>query len=246
MILGELEKIEIAVRAKMIYEISHRHGPFWHLNAALFSDPAKHSTAVYKLGQENSRSDEEFIKAFRKNYSDPLPPSWMMLEITSFGSLSHLYSNLKPGRDKRAIANYFGLDDRTFQSWLHSFTYIRNVCAHHARLWNKILGISPQVPVAPLNQFLNVTTLQSRNPLQPPVLNNNRAYFLLSMIIYCLNTINPKHSFKTKLADLLGKYSMIDVKAMGFPVGWEAEPLWDWRKVQKDRKWYNRVLKKFL
>ncbi|MDR1937542.1 MAG: Abi family protein, partial [Tannerellaceae bacterium] len=67
-------------------------------------------------------------------YSDTLPPSFITLEITSFGALSHLYNNLKSGTDKRAIAGTFGLPDVVFASWLHSFVYLRNVCAHHARI----------------------------------------------------------------------------------------------------------------
>jgi abortive infection bacteriophage resistance protein len=77
----------------------------------------------------------------------------MILEISSFGNLSNIYKNLRPGQDRRAIANYFGLDDSTFSSWLHSFTYVRNLCAHHSRFWNKRLGISPQIPISPNNIF---------------------------------------------------------------------------------------------
>jgi len=36
LILSELEKIEVAVRAKMIYELSLKHGPFWFVNPLLF------------------------------------------------------------------------------------------------------------------------------------------------------------------------------------------------------------------
>lgn len=35
---------------------------------------------------------------------------------------------------------------------------------------------------------------------------------------------------------------MVDVKAMGFPTGWETELLWDWRRIVKDEKWYNKIL----
>ncbi len=55
---------------------------------------------------------------------------------------------------------------------------------------------------------------------------NNRIYFTLSMIIYLLNIINPKHSFKQKLSSLFSKYPNIDKAAMGFPADWQKEPLW--------------------
>jgi abortive infection bacteriophage resistance protein len=75
----------------MIYELSHRHGTFWYTNATLFGDPAMHALTMQTINQEYGRTDEKFIAEFRKNYSNPLPPSWMMLELTSFGTLSTLY-----------------------------------------------------------------------------------------------------------------------------------------------------------
>ena len=46
------------------------------------------------------------------------------------------------------------------------------------------------------------------------------------MIIYFLNTVNPKHTFKQKLNSLFEKYPNVDKHAMGFPAGWQNELLW--------------------
>lgn len=245
LIMTEIEKIEVAVRAKMIYTMSMRNGAFWYMNSALFNDRSKLATSISNLRREFSRSDETFIKTFKGKYTDPLPPSWMILEVTSFGTLSNLYSNLLPGHDKRDIASYFGVDETTFQSWLHSFTYVRNVCAHHSRLWNKKMSISPQVPLTPLHPFITRTTIPNRNPTLPSVLNNNKVYFLLSILIYLLNTINPNHTFKQKLYILLKKYPMIHLPAMGFPQDWENEEIWNWKDVKSSQKWFNKILKYF-
>ncbi|HOG73259.1 MAG TPA: Abi family protein, partial [Tenuifilaceae bacterium] len=106
-----------------------------------FSNPVKHADTLSKIAIEYSRSDEEFAKAFKNKYSDPMPPSWMMLEVSSFGTLSSLYNYLHPSWDKREIAKHFGLADKVFSSWLHSIVYLRNICAHHARLWNREMQI---------------------------------------------------------------------------------------------------------
>jgi abortive infection bacteriophage resistance protein len=228
----------------MIYILSHRHGPFWYTNPAVFKDVRKFAITLSKIKEEHKRSDEIFITDFNLKYSDPLPPSWIMLEITSFGSLSMLFKNLKQSLDKRDIAHFFGLDDTTFASWLHSIVYIRNVCAHHSRVWSRIMRISPRIPISPINPWITLTTVPDIIPGNPPVKINNRTYYLLSMIIYLLNTINPNHTFKNRFYQLLKKYKMIDVNAMGFPNGWETESLWNWQKVVKDEKWHNRILKK--
>ncbi|WDF67143.1 Abi family protein [Sphingobacterium oryzagri] len=225
LVIAELEKIEIAIRAKMIYILSYSYGTFWYSQSKLFSNAEMHSKSIKKLKEEFDRSDEQFLKSFKRKYNDPLPPSWMLLEITSIGGLSHLYKNLKPGRSKRDIANYYGLDTTTFESWLHSIVYVRNICAHHARLWNRIMRITPVIPTNPGKTWL--TTLEMTNSITGesiPV--NNRTYYLLSMVIYLLQVVNPNHTFKNKIIDLLVKYPNIDTGAMGFPSNWMEEALW--------------------
>jgi abortive infection bacteriophage resistance protein len=241
LILGELEKLEVAIRAKMIYELSHRHGAFWYTHSAHFRHTAHHGTTLAKIGVEYNRSDEKFIVDFKRKYSAPMPPSWMMLELTSFGSLSMLYKNLSGTHDRRAIAHYFGLDDTTFESWLHSIVYVRNVCAHHSRLWSRVMRITPAIPAMPRYTFLSHSIIYDLTTGSP--VNNNRTYFLLSMLIYWLNIINPKHTFKNKFFRLLKAYTMVDVRAMGFAANWETEPIWNWQKVIKDEQWFNRLLK---
>ena len=139
----------------------------------------------------------------------------MILEITSFGSLSKIYSLLNPGRNKREIARHFGLSDTVFSSWLHSIVYLRNVCAHHTRLWNRVMSISPQLPQTPQNPWLT----------QAGILNK-KTYFMLSMIKYFLHIVNPNNTFTSKVEDLLAKYPNDDIHAMGFPPDWKNEPLW--------------------
>jgi abortive infection bacteriophage resistance protein len=157
-----------------------------------------------------------------------------MLEITSFGSLSVLYQNLRPGKSKREIAHHFGLDDSTFSSWLHSFVYIRNVFAHHSRLWNRGMNIRPQIPITPTNQWLENNTV-----------NNNRTYFILSMMLYMLQCVDTKHQFIYRLRVLLKKYPTIDTASMGFPEDWEKEPLWKFKPTfkQKVRLWVSFKVK---
>lgn len=215
MVLSEIEKIEVAIRAKIVYVMAEKHGPFWFQDVNLFKNYVTHANSLSKIGEEFNRSDEEFIVAFKNKYNNPLPPSWITMEITSFGTLSVLYKNIVPGKEKRAIAHHFGLSDSVFETWLHSLVYLRNVCAHHTRLWNRAMSIRPQVP---------------RNPhkiwLQDTKISNNRTYFILSMLLYFLQTINPKNSFSKRFQILLSEFQNVDSKALGFPENWKNEELW--------------------
>lgn len=222
---SELEKIEVAIRAKMIYILAHQYGPFWINDPNLFFDQEKYFATIKILKDEYKRSREDFILSFKSSYNDVLPPAWMMLEISSFGSLSYLYQNLNPGKSKRAIAKHFGLDDKTFSSWLHSIVYVRNICAHHSRLWNKMLSISPALPAKPNLQWLTVTTTTDTRDGKVLTINN-RTYYILSMIIYLLQTVNPTNKFKKKFFALLLEYDIVDTAAMGFTSDWKDQPIW--------------------
>jgi abortive infection bacteriophage resistance protein len=216
LLLREIEKIEVAIRAKMIYVLSHKYGPFWHLNNNLFKANDKYESIIEKIANEYNRSDERFITEYKKNYTESLPPSWILMEIISFGSLSKLYEQLKPSPEKREISKYFGVSDSVFGSWIHSIVYLRNVCAHHSRLWNRIMRVRPIVPRTAHKPWLNNIS----------GIKNNRTYYQLSIIQYLLNTVNPSSTFKEKLIKLLEEYPNIDPKAMGFPLKWQKCPLW--------------------
>ena len=219
LIVKELEKIEIAVRSKMIFVLSYQFGPYWYTYPSNFKNSQIHSDTLSKISDEYKRSDAQFIKAFRKKYSNPLPPSWTAFEIISFGAISRLYAELRSGKSKREIAEYFGLDDSTLASWLHGLVYLRNVCAHHSRLWNRVMRIQPMIPLSPRNQWLINPNIQ-----------NNRTDYLLSMILYLLSSINESNSMVHDIKSLLKKYRNIDPKAMGFPNNWEDELIWKYPK----------------
>ena len=87
------------------------------------------------------------------------------------------------------------------------------------------MRIQPVLPRSPHKPFLTQTTYIHPETAQTLMLNN-KTYFILSMIVYLMNTINPKHTIQSKFKALLEKYPNIDTRAMGFPDTWKNEPLW--------------------
>lgn len=216
LVMAAIERIEIAVRTRVAYVMSQADDGFWIERPECFSDADKHRKTLANIYEEYHRSDEQFVRAFKKKYNNPLPPSWVLLEITSFGTLSLLYQNLIPGHPKRDIAAAFGVSDTVFESWLHTLVYIRNICAHHARLWNRTLGIRPLMPRRPRHIFIG-----------QPASGTQRMYFVLSVIRYLLNIIDPGNTMPQMLSELFSNYRTVSPSALGFPSsGWEHEPLW--------------------
>ena len=214
-VLSAIERIEIAVRTQMAYVMSQAHGGYWFSDTSLFTSQSQHAKTLASIQDEFQRSDEQFVRSFKRKYSNPLPPSWITLEITSFGTMSILYQNLKPGLPKRDVAAAFGVSDTVFASWLHTLVYVRNICAHHARLWNRTLGVRPLMPRRPRNTFI-----------PQPTIGTQRTYFVLSIIRYWLNIIDPANTLPQDLGRLFAYYPSVYPGALGFPQGWKQEALW--------------------
>lgn len=49
-------------------------------------------------------------------------------------------------KTRRAIAAAYGVDEQVLASWLRHLSLVRNICAHHSRLWNRDFTITPTLP----------------------------------------------------------------------------------------------------
>nr|WP_315163580.1 Abi family protein [uncultured Flavobacterium sp.] len=216
-----IEKIEISLRTKLIYHLSHEYDPWWFQNFNLFVDSKELVKTLSNLEFELARTKEKTIKNHFKKYKDDLrfPPSWKTLEQTSFGSLSKLYGNLKNTiKSKDTIAIDYGAVNHTFlPSWLQSIAQIRNYCAHHSRLWNKNLPGTPKLLTNPPFDWIDDVPKQHEFP---------KLYIHLCLMKYLLNIIQPSNNFTERIIHLLEKYPNVDPNAIGLKPDWFNENLW--------------------
>ena len=217
LVFDAIEKIEVALRTKIVYHFSLAHGSHWHENSSLYRSNTRYIKDIADLYKEIDRSTETFIKHYNSKYTDPIyPASWMSLEVASVGLLSKMFSNLRNGPEKKKVYYDFGLKNYSvLESWLHSICHIRNICAHHGRLWNRRLTASPEMPDSPIFPFLNNSNISS-----------NKIYAALSCMTYILHIISPNSSFNSNLKALLQTCNLVNLKEMGFPKDWDTEPIW--------------------
>ena len=221
LIFDVIERIEIGFRTKLIYFLSNEKAPWWFEDSSLFKNPVEHTETILAIDRELKQTKEVFIKEHYKKYHTDTrrPPAWKTLEIASFGNLSKLYGNLLPSiKSKDRIAQEFGTVNHSFlPSWLQSFTQIRNICAHHGRLWNKNLPGRPKLLPKPPYSWINDV---------PIVTEHHLLYVHLCCMKYLMNVVNPGNHFSKRLNDLLIKYPNIDPNALGLKLNWQKEPLW--------------------
>lgn len=219
-----IEKIEISLRTKLIYHLSHEIDPWWFQNFELFTDSRELVKTLSNLQQELERSKDVTIKSHFKKYKNDkrFPPSWKSLGQTSFGALSKLYGNLKPTvRSKDTIAIELGAVNHTYlPSWLQSISQIRNYCAHHSRLWNRNLPGTVKLLSNPPNPWIKEIV---NVPKQHEFIH---LYVHMCIMKYLLNVIQPGNNFTSRLKNLLLRYPNVDPNALGIKLNWEQEPLW--------------------
>jgi len=63
-----IQRLEIALRTKIIQEFSLEHGPFWFFDTSLADDEHKFIENMSSIDRELQRSKEDFIKEHRRNY----------------------------------------------------------------------------------------------------------------------------------------------------------------------------------
>jgi abortive infection bacteriophage resistance protein len=218
-VFNAIERIEIALRTKMIYHLSLSYGAYWYLNPDLFPNKRYYSDFERKIQTELLDSREEFILKHYQNHPDDHPEAWKALEVLTMGSLSKLYSNLNHQlNEKNEIAKEFGLYNQKYlSSWLMTITVIRNIVAHHGRLWNRIIINKYDWPDKTLHPLLNYV---------PNNYQRRKVFPILSAIIYLSNHISPGHHIKTELMSLFIKFHNVQLYKMGFPKGWEKNPIW--------------------
>lgn len=218
MVFCATRQIEVALRTRINHHFSRNHSPFWFSKVDLATDGHLFAEHLSNIDRELRRSKEEFIKEHFARYDKPtFPPAWKTLETVSFGTLSKLYGNFAEKADKKAVAEDFGLPQHEFlNSWMESLTSLRNFCAHHSRIWNRRYALKPQMP----------KTLAGGDWLTDFSFPPDKIYPQLCCIAYWLNAIDQKNTFIADFKALLTKYPTVDTAAMGFPRGWQQEPLW--------------------
>lgn len=213
--LDALERIEVAVRVN----ISHLMGekdPMAYKKSIFFVDVINHQKWLAKHQNLIAReSSTGFIHHHFTHYGDV--PIWVTCEIWDFGTMSMLFKGMQE-EDKDRIAKIYHLKSgRHLQSYLHAFNIIRNISAHHSRLWNKAIPVKASLKGLKDEQWRQ---LKSEKPF---------VYFCLMK--YMLDVICPNSTWGSRFLAVLEEFppvenQAIDLKDMGVEIEPRKWQLW--------------------
>lgn len=212
-----LERIEICLRAKLTDQYSASHGFFWYSLPKLYDDHDIFLNINEEIREGFHDPKEQFLKRFKLRYtSETIPPSNMALETLSLGKLARLYKGLKNKDGKLRIAGEFDLPSKILTSWIIYLANVRNICAHHARLWNRKVTVN--MPVFPSREKYRFKGDNFDD-------SNTTIYGIISMIDRLLSSFNPENSFAKKIEYLIDEHG-VDCARMGFPANWRESANW--------------------
>ena len=160
------------------------------------------------IDKELASSKEDYIEDFRQNFIEDYPPAWMITEVLSFGNLNYIYSNIASNQLMKRIAGYFGLKPQVFVSWLTVLANLRNMCCHHARVWNRDFMLNPAEPKKTKNAWIDTSKTDKK-----------RIYYRLCIIRYFLSSVSPNNNFNEKLSELLSDFPTVGYSRDGILQG---------------------------
>lgn len=221
LLLEAIERIEIHIRSRWAYYMTEKYGVHAHLNSAHFTGKVKHGQLLTSMSREVKRSSEVFIEHYRKKYKSPeMPPLWAAAELLTFGQLSQWIENTSDKSISSSIARDLGFPTRdTFEGTMQSLTYVRNICAHHSRLWNRKLVKGPPL----VKRFvIDMKTVTSKDA----TVVEKRVFNIVVLVLRMLQTQTISTSYKDRFMNLLSEVSDENLRVMGFPNDWRTRPVW--------------------
>ncbi len=120
-------------------------------------------------------------------------------------------------KDKYPIAAIYDLHPKTLADWLHVLTYVRNICAHHSRLWNRKLAIRP-----------NLQGLANKQKLLPKNLKNDNFFVVLVILKQLIHANGNGIDWKKNIEQLITSVNndLLLIQGMGLPLNWQTHGWW--------------------
>lgn len=219
-----LELAEIDLRTQSVHLFSEKYHAFGHCDQVNFSNPfskkISHAEWLTRLQDDTKNSEKERCVAhFKARYLQyPDLPIWAAAEVMTFGSLSRFIGGLKR-KDRKTLAKFYNLNSEELATMVHHLSYVRNVCAHHGRLWERYHQIKLLLP--------NTPEWQGSNKI------DNARLFCTLVFLRVLTRRTPQvldaaNRCHSKITALLQRPPNVPSPStrLGLPANWQQHPLW--------------------
>lgn len=238
LVLDAIERVEVALRASISDHLSRIDGPHWYEHPRHFKNRGTHAKLLADVDEmlrlqrahrpESGLSGDRFASAldhYVTSFDEPVrPPTWIVFEELNFGTTRAVFDALASRKMQAEIARSLGTVTPVLSSWSKSYQRVRNICAHHGRLWNRGLGVYPALPKSRSIVWLTNPTAITGEPWR-----RQRLYPVLVSLQAILHTISPRSGWGTRLHELFEANPDVPLRGMGVPDNWFDDPFWSER-----------------
>ena len=215
-----LTPIELAIRAHLGHELGSLD-PLIHLDpnklGVTVDTPKKEKYNSWRkrYDRELESSREDFVNHHKQKYGGNLPV-WAATEIMDWGSLTYLYE-LSPRSVQNTISSQCDLTAPQLRSWLKALNIVRNICAHHGRLFNRVHAISPKLPAQGTHTDLDCINTDWK-----------RTFGQLTLVQLLLDRLNVGNKkLLPTVVQSFPEVQIVPISHMGAPDNWQtASRLW--------------------
>lgn len=205
--LDAIERIEVALRASIGNRLALAYGPHFYLTSRHFESDGAHRDFFSKVMSAKNLA----ITHYHASYNEPsFPTIWAGLEAVTLGTISKLYAGLHPA-NRKVVAKDFGQDEEILVSWIRATNLLRNMCAHHNRLWNAKLVVDEPKRAKKFKHEMGASgTFVAR----------------AAVLVALLEVIEPGSNWGPRLSTLCAAHPKVDTARMGFSAGWQQRQFW--------------------
>lgn len=212
-----LMPVELALRALIGHELG-RVDPCSHLDPAVLGPTARvgdrYKRWLQRYNQAVAASREDFVAHHAQRYGGRLPV-WAATEVLDWGALSYLYG-FAPLVTQAAVAAQCDLKATQLSTWMRSLNVIRNVCAHHGRLFNRVHAIKPRVPKR--GEHLDLDELS---------VDWGRTFGQLTLVQYLADRLGVgNRRLLPSVLETFPNVRGVPIAHLGAPANWQDNRLW--------------------
>ena len=218
-------RIEIALRAQLVHHFSMEFGTNFYDDKGFFFDKFEYQDYLIKINKlinDAERRGVSFIVSHYEKYDRSRnPPAWKIMEILPLGIVVDIYKSSTMSDAKKVIAKKFCLSVKLLTSWLEGLTILRNLCAHHHRIFNQNFHYL-LYPHRTLSYPFIIST---------DTLKSNKLYYYSCCLFYLLQRIEGNKHLQFEFANIIRTFLKQDIphlkkEDMGFVENWEQDSFW--------------------
>ncbi len=213
LMLGAFNYIEVSIRTQWTFHLSYSQGggEYAHLSPQFFGENYSNNLTHLKDDYDERGKDLH-------GYDFQGCPIWAVSEMMSFGQLSRWHGDTILSV-RKAVASHYQLHWKVLGSLLRHLTTIRNLCAHHERLWDRDFATRMSRPKTQMGAFSNPRAFFNEAA-------TGRLYNTLVMVAYLTRVITGNPGWTIDLIALMSRFPNIPQERMGFISNWKESEIW--------------------